>query len=109
MARPLLMDELNPVEKANLSALKALPGYAVLEKLLMAACRKATEEAIAVNPADDGYLQKLSALQSRARERNEFSLLILQSVEYHTQAEVPEEEEGQSGNRLFQMPKGNRQ
>jgi hypothetical protein len=89
--RPLLMDELTPIEAVNLSGLKQHPGYPVLEKLHMAACKRASDDAIRLDPAEDGHVRKLVALQGRARERSEFSLLILQSIDWHSaNAAVPE-------------------
>lgn len=97
--RPLLMEELTPVEALSLSGLKQHPGYLVLEKMLMAACKRATDDAIRVDPTEEGYTRKLTALQLRARERSEFSLLILQSIDWHgasvaAQQEVNTEPEG---------------
>lgn len=91
MPLPLLMGELQPVEQVALAGLVQHPGYAVFEKILMAACKRATDETISLNPTEKGYLQRLAALQSRARERNEFSLLVLQSIAYYTR---PPEEPG---------------
>jgi hypothetical protein len=80
---PLLMEELTPIEALSLAGLKQYPGYLVLEKLMMAACKRATDDAIRVNPAEEGYTRKLVALQGRARERSEFCLLILESIDWH--------------------------
>lgn len=80
---PLLMEELTPIEALSLAGLKQYPGYLVLEKMMMAACKRASDDAIRVNPAEEGYLRKLAALQGRARERSEFSLLILESIDWH--------------------------
>jgi hypothetical protein len=91
MPTPLLMDELTSIEAISLGALKMQPGFPVLEKILMEACRRATAEAMAVNPTDEHYIQNLTALQGRARERSEFSLLILQSIEWHGQSEDEKE------------------
>jgi hypothetical protein len=90
---PLLMGELTETERISLAALKQHPGYAVLEKIFMAACRRATEDMIKLDPAEEGYERKLKALQSRARERNEFSLLILRSIDWQIAAQQPERSE----------------
>lgn len=85
--QPLLMTELTDVERVSLMSLAQQPGYAVLEKMHMAACKRATDAVIQLDPTEEGYERKLKALQSKARERNEFSLLILGSVSYHMQVE----------------------
>jgi hypothetical protein len=83
MPQPLLMEDLQPGERISLQALTTHPGYLVLEKIFMAACKKATAAAIAVDPTLEGYEKKLIALQWKARERNEFCLEVLQSITYH--------------------------
>ena len=110
---PLLAGELTEAQRVSLAALSRHPGYAVLESLLMAACRRATEEVIKLDPIEEGYERKLRALQSRARERNEFSSLILRSIEWQTGA-VSAQEESKSEpeeNRIVKqlIPKGPRQ
>lgn len=91
--RPLLMEELTSIEALSLAGLKQYPGFLVLEKLMMAACKRATDDAIRVDPAEDGYTRKLVALQGRARERSEFCLLILQSIDWHEASVQKTEEE----------------
>lgn len=108
MTLPLLMDELQPGERASLAALQKHPGFSVLEKLMMAACKRATEDVIQLNPADEGYERKLKALQGRARERNEFFLLVLGSVSWQVEAEAKAQEEKTSkpeGNRILRTNK----
>jgi hypothetical protein len=90
---PLLANELTPTEQVSLAALKQYPGFSVLEKLLMEACKRATEDVIKLDPVEEGYERKLKALQSRARERNEFSLLVLGSVEWQIAMAAPAERE----------------
>jgi hypothetical protein len=105
---PLLANELTETQRVSLAALKQHPGFSVLESLLMAACRRATEEVIKLDPIEEGYERKLKALQSRARERNEFSSLILRSIEWQTQAVAPQEEDKKDNseeNRILKMPK----
>jgi hypothetical protein len=82
---PLLSTSLTETQRLNLSAMKQHPGYAVLELMLTEACRRATEDVIKLNPIEEGYERKLKALQSRARDRNEFSLLVLASVDWQSQ------------------------
>jgi hypothetical protein len=82
----LLADELTDVERASLASLAQHPGWRVVEKLHTEACKRATEAVIKLDPTEEGYQRKLVALQSKARERNEFSLLILGSVSLHIEA-----------------------
>lgn len=81
--RPLLMEELTSIEAVSLGGLLQHPGYLVLEKLMMAACKRATDDAIRLDPTDEGYMRKLVALQGRAHERSEFCLLVLESIAWH--------------------------
>lgn len=81
---PLLSDSLSETQRLSLSSLKQHPGFAVLELMMMEACKRATEEVIKLDPSEEGYERKLKALQSRARDRNEFSLLILMSVDWQS-------------------------
>jgi hypothetical protein len=95
MATPLLMepDDLTQTERVSLSALKHQPGFSVLEKLFMAACKRASDEVIKLNPEDEGYERKLKARQLKARERSEFSLLILQTIDWQETLITVQEEE----------------
>lgn len=79
----LLAEELQDVERALLATMVTHPGWAIVEKLHTSACQRATEAVIKLDPTEEGYERKLVALQSKARERNEFSLLILGSVRQH--------------------------
>ncbi|VVB52835.1 Uncharacterised protein [uncultured archaeon] len=92
-AKPLLHNELTPQKQAALTAMMAMPGWLVVEELHMAACSQATKDLLAADPTEQGYDQKVKALQLRSRERNEFSLLILMSVAYHAKALAAVEEE----------------
>lgn len=83
MVIPLLIDDLQLVEKLSLASLSQQPGFIVLVKVLNAACAKATKDAIQLNPIDEGYDRKIKALHTRARDFNEFSSLVLDSIAYH--------------------------
>lgn len=85
MATPLLCDDLQLVEKVTLASLVSQPGYAVLVKIMDAACTRATEDVIKLDPTEKGYTQKLIALQSRARHMNEFSSLVLKSIKWQVE------------------------
>lgn len=106
MAIPLLAGELTPTERISLAGLKQHPGFSVLEKLFMSACNRATQEVIKLNPTDEGYERKLKALQQKARERSEFSLLILQSIGWQSQAETIQSEEKNEKPELNRIVKG---
>ena len=88
MKQAILLDgELTPTEIASLAALTLQPGWKVLEKMHTAACKRATEAVIKCDPVEDeGYDRKVKALQLKARERNEFSMLILGSIDLHVQS-----------------------
>lgn len=90
---PLLANELTEAQKVSLASIKQHPGYAVMELLFMSACKRATEDVIKIDPQDEGYERKLKALQSRARERNEFSLLVLRSIDWHVESVASQKEE----------------
>jgi len=87
MPTPLLMEaeELTPIERVNLTHMRTHPGFAVLEKLFMAACKNASEAVVKLDPIEEGYERKLKALQQKARERSEFSMLILSTIEWQDQ------------------------
>lgn len=107
MGVPLLLEELTEVEQLNLAGLTQHPGYPALEKLLMAACRRATEDFTKLDPSADGYEKKLVYHQWKAKERSEFSMLVLKSILYHTKiTEIRKEEQGQEPprNPYFSMP-----
>ncbi len=89
--QPLMMDDLSPIKKAALAGLVQHPGWAVVEELHMDACKRATEDVLKQDPTQEGHERKVLALQLRARERNEFSLLILSSVQYHISAAQTQE------------------
>jgi hypothetical protein len=81
---PLLADELTDTQRVSLVSLIQHPGWQIIELLHTSACKRATEAVIKCDPVEDqNYDQKVKALQSKARERNEFSGLILGSVQYH--------------------------
>lgn len=100
--QPLLSDELNDAQRASLLGLKQHPGFSVLEAMFMAACKQATEEVIKLDPTEEGYERKLKALQSVARERNQFCLLVLRSIDWQVQALQAKAEE--QDNQLQENP-----
>jgi hypothetical protein len=90
---PLLSDELNEAQRVSLASLKQHPGFSILEQMFMAACKRATEEVIKLDPIEEGYERKLKALQSVARERNQFCLLVLESIDWQVASVVKEEQD----------------
>jgi hypothetical protein len=93
MAKPLMFDELTAVERVNLAGLKQHPGFDVLEKLMMSACRRATDAVIELDPTSESYERSLKALQSAARERSQFCLLLLKSISWQVDVETKLQEQ----------------
>lgn len=83
---PLLADELTDIQKISLSNLRQHPGYLVLEEMFKAACNRAIEEVIKLDPTDERYEQKLKAFQLKARERNEFCSLVIRSIDWQARS-----------------------
>jgi hypothetical protein len=81
--QPLLMDELTDVQRVSLVSLIQHPGWKVVELFHTSACQRATEAVIKVDPEEANSEKIISVRQFKARERNEFSGLILGSVQYH--------------------------
>lgn len=105
--KPLLADGLNPGERTALAAIMQMPGWSILEKLHFAAVTEAKDDVLRVDPEEAGAKEKISVRQLRARERSEFSLLILMSAEWHAKAlsAVSQPPEEKQQNPIFQMPK----
>jgi hypothetical protein len=85
-ATPLLSAELHPTKQVMLANLVQQPGWRVVEEIFEAACRRAVENVISVNELSEDYERTLAVLHSKARERNEFSALVLKSIDWHVQA-----------------------
>jgi hypothetical protein len=103
MKQSILLDgEITLTEIASLAALVQHPGWKVVEKMHTAACKRATEAVIKCDPVEDeGYDRKVKALQLKARERNEFSMLVLGSIELHVQSlQSQSEPEAKEENRI---------
>ena len=104
---PLLLNDLTEVEQLNLASLTQHPGFPALEKLFMAACRRATDEFMRLDPSAERYEQQLKYSQWKARDRREFSQEVLMSILYHTKVtELRAEEKNQEPpkNPYFSMP-----
>ncbi len=93
--QPLLSDYLTEAQRLALLGLKQHPGFAVLELMLMDACRRTNDSVMKLDPEEEAYERKLKARQAKARERNEFSLLLLRSIDWQTQPAftAPKQEE----------------
>jgi hypothetical protein len=102
MAVPLLCDELQPIEKISLASLASQPGYAVLMEIMEAACKRATADAINLNPSDEGYDRKIKFLHARARDFNEFRTLVRDSINWQIASGKVEQELNTGAN----APKG---
>jgi len=90
--KPLLMDGLSNIEKANLAQMALMPGYLVLEKLMEAACDESRIAINDVNPEDPGYVDVLKARQQYSRAINKFSVLVLRSIKWHTDSVAVEDQ-----------------
>jgi hypothetical protein len=91
--QPLLMNDLTDIQRASLASLVQQPGWAVVELMHMDACKRATEAVIKLDPEEADHRRKLELRQLKARERNEFSGLILNSVQYHIDAVTEKQRE----------------
>ena len=94
--RPLLMDGLSNIEKANLAQMALMPGFVVLQKLMESACSESRIAINDVNPEDPGYDQVLRARQQFSRAVNKFSVLVLRSIKWHTDSVALEESQQES-------------
>ncbi len=83
---PLLGEELGEVELAQLTQVTHMPGYRVIVKMLDAACLRATQDLIKLDPESENYKDRVAARTARARCWTEFSDLVLGSIAYHAQA-----------------------
>ena len=90
---PLLMDELSQPERVFLMQIVQHAGYRVLVKLFDAGCTRATQDIVRLNPEDARYNELLVYRSQRSRNINEFSALIMKSVDYHTTLFKAEEQE----------------
>lgn len=90
--KPLCIDTLTSEERIYLGNMASHPGFIVFKKLVADACKQATEEVVRLDPVDDGYERKLKALQFSARAINQFSAMLIKSIEMHSLAAVLEEE-----------------
>lgn len=108
--KPLLSEEngLTPGKKAALASLVQQPGWAVVEELFFDAVKRANDDLVKLDPESTNYEQVLKARQMKARERNEFSLLVLSSVDWHIKSLAAQQEESKAdkpNNPIFQPPK----
>jgi len=83
---PLLSDSLTDGKRAALASLVLHPGFQVLEEMHFEAVKRAKDEILRVDPEEAGSDHKIRVRHIKARERNEFSLLILNSIQWHIQA-----------------------
>jgi hypothetical protein len=74
---------LTEAEQMALTSMTTHPGFPVLEKMFMAACKITNDAVIQLDPSDEAYDRLVKPLQQKARERNEFSLMILRSIAWH--------------------------
>lgn len=93
--QPLLIDGLTLQDRMYLAHLTNQPGFKVVVDLMHAACAKANEDVIKLNPEDPNikdYEKALISRQQNARSINQFCTSFLKSVEFHRSAGVAEEQ-----------------
>lgn len=90
----LLLEDLNPLDRAHVAALTMQPGWAVVVKMFEQACDIATIRVIQLNPEDVNYSQKLASTQINARATHDFCASVLKSIAAHCTA-VGEEREAE--------------
>jgi hypothetical protein len=88
----LLLDDLNPLDRAHVAALTMQPGWAVVVKMFEQACQIAITQVILLSPEDANYNQKLANAQINARATNDFCASILKSIAAHCAAMGEERE-----------------
>ena len=92
---PLLMEDLTQPERVFLTQIFQHAGFKVLIKLFDAGCTRATQDIVRLDPEKPDYERLLTYRSQRSRNINEFSALVMKSVEYHTgvvkMAEVSDE------------------
>ena len=100
---------LTEAEQMALVSMTTHPGFPVLEKLFMAACKLANDAVVQLDPADEAYDRLVKPLQQKARERNDFSLLILKSIAWHEGVlqEKAESQKPQEASQNIILAKGN--
>src|SRR5437879_6059989 len=86
MAPPILQNVLTQDERIILAQLSQQPGYKILVRLHDEECRRLNEAVIKLDPTEQDYEKRLMATQMEARAVNKFSVAILGSVAYHTDA-----------------------
>lgn len=81
---PLLMDELSAPERTFLMQIVQHAGFQVIVKLFDAACTRATQDIVRLDPEKPDYDMLLKYRTQRSRNINEFSSLVRKSINYHT-------------------------
>lgn len=92
--QPLLFD-LNLIDRMYLAHLTNQPGYKVLVDIMEAACKRANDAVVKLDPEDvniKDYDKSLAYRQQVARATNKFCADVLKSVEFHKQMGVAEEQ-----------------
>ena len=94
---PLLADELSTPERVMLGQTTTHGGYKIIIKLMEAACTRATQDTVRLDPEESDYERKLSVRTQRARNIIEFSALVLKSIDWHVNAVQTQAAEEQQG------------
>jgi hypothetical protein len=79
----ILCEDLLPAEKAMLLQVINTPGWKVVEKIANAACLRATQDTIKLDPESEDYERVCVERQRRARNITEFSDLLMRSIYEH--------------------------
>lgn len=95
MARVLLADSLNDVDRAYLENLQHHEGYKVLVRLLNEKCSQANADVIRLDPDVPNYEKLLAEKQKKARFMSEFCSDVLGSMDAHINALVTQQTEEQ--------------
>jgi hypothetical protein len=89
-SEPLLREELSAAERIILGQLTQQPGFNIIVRMHEAACARANNDAIKLDPEEDGYERKLSVRTQRTRNFNECVNLVRKSINWHVEAVVVE-------------------
>lgn len=81
---PLLTEDLTHPERIFLTQIFHHAGFKVLIKLLNAACARATEQIVKLDPENPDYQRLLTYRSQRSRNFSECISDVMRSVEYHT-------------------------
>lgn len=91
MAKVLLLNELNDVDRAYLENMSIHEGWKVFVRLLNEKCAEANAAVIKIDPDSENYEKKLAECQRKARFMSEFCSHVLESMDSHISKLVTEQ------------------